>query len=166
MEIRLLRPNDAEIYKEIRLEGLKKNPEAFGSSYEEEAGRPSEVYGERFKGDNSFHFGAFENGKLIGVVSLVRETGLKVNHRSNIYAMYVTESWGQNGVGKCLVGKAVEKARSWDGVEQIHLAVMSENIPAKKLYASFGFEVYGKERHALKIDGKYYDEDLMALFLS
>ncbi|KON89825.1 acetyltransferase [Sporosarcina globispora] len=164
MEIRPLRQEDAEIYKVIRLEGLKKNPEAFGSSYEEEAGRPPEVYGERFKADNSFHFGAFENGKLIGVVSLVRETGIKIKHRSNIYAMYVTESARQNGVGKSLVSRAVEKARSWDGVEQIHLAVMSENKPAKKLYASIGFEIYGKERHALKIDKKYYDEDLMALF--
>ncbi|MEH6987423.1 GNAT family N-acetyltransferase [Cytobacillus firmus] len=165
MEIRLLRPDDAEIYKELRLEGLKKNPEAFGSSYEEEAGRPPEVYGERFKTENSFHYGAFEDGKLIGVVSLVRDTGLKMKHRTNIYAMYVTESARKNGIGKSLVSKAVEKARSWDGVEQIHLAVMSENMPAKKLYASFGFEVYGKERHALKIDGKYFDEDLMALFL-
>ncbi|EWG13114.1 GNAT family N-acetyltransferase [Cytobacillus firmus] len=165
MEIRLLRPDDAEIYKELRIEGLKKNPEAFGSSYEEEAGRPPEVYGERFRGDNSFHYGAFENGELIGVVSLVRDTGLKMKHRSNIYAMYVTESARMNGVGKSLVSKAVETARSWEGVEQIHLAVMSENTPAKKLYASFGFEVYGKERHALKIDGKYYDEDLMALYL-
>ncbi|MEK3855982.1 GNAT family N-acetyltransferase [Cytobacillus sp. FSL H8-0458] len=164
MEIRLLHPDDAEIYKELRLEGLKKNPEAFGSSYEEEFGRPPEVYGERFKGDNSFHYGAFEDGELIGVVSLVRDTGLKMKHRSNIYAMYVTESARKNGVGKSLVSKAVEKARSWDGVEQIHLAVMSENTPAKKLYASFGFEVYGKEKHALKIDGKYYDEDLMALY--
>lgn len=165
MEIRLLRPDDAEIYKELRLEGLKKNPEAFGSSYEEESGRPSKLYGERFKAENSFHFGAFENDKLIGVVSLVRDTGLKMKHRSNIYAMYVTDSARKKGVGKSLVSKAVEKARSWDGVEQIHLAVMSENIAAKKLYASFGFEVYGTERHALKIDGRYYDEDLMALFL-
>ncbi|MBG9449506.1 acetyltransferase [Cytobacillus firmus] len=164
MEIRLLRQDDGEMYKEIRLEGLKKNPEAFGSSYEEEASRPPEVYGERFMAENSFHYGAFENGKLIGVVSLVRDTGLKMKHRSNIYAMYVTESARKNGVGKSLVSKAVEKARSWDGVEQIHLAVMSENTPAKKLYASFGFEVYGKERHALKIDGNYYDEDLMALY--
>ncbi|MCM3090540.1 MULTISPECIES: GNAT family N-acetyltransferase [unclassified Cytobacillus] len=165
MEIRLLHPDDAEMYKELRLEGLKKNPEAFGSSYEEEASRPPELYGERFKAENSFHFGAFENGKLIGVVSLVRDTGLKMKHRSNIYAMYVTESARENGVGKSLISKAVEKARSWDGVEQIHLAVMSENMPAKKLYASLGFEVYGTERHAMKMDGRYYDEDLMALFL-
>ncbi|MBT2688418.1 GNAT family N-acetyltransferase [Bacillus sp. ISL-47] len=164
MEIRLLQPDDAVKYKELRLEGLRKNPEAFGSSYEEEVGRPPEVYGDRFKADNSFHFGAFEGGQLVGVVSLVRETGLKMKHRSNIYAMYVTEASRQTGIGKKLIGEAVEKAWSWEGVEQIHLAVMSENEPAKKLYSSFGFEVYGKERRALKINGVYYDEELMALY--
>ncbi|PWW25574.1 ribosomal protein S18 acetylase RimI-like enzyme [Cytobacillus oceanisediminis] len=164
MEIRLLQPDDAVKYKELRLEGLKKNPEAFGSSFEEEVGRPPEVYGERFKAENSFHFGAFEGGRLVGVVSLVRENALKMKHRANIYAMYVTEQSRQNGIGKLLVGEALEKARAWDGVEQIHLAVMSENAPAKKLYSSFGFEVYGKERHALKIDGVYYDEELRALY--
>lgn len=164
MDIRLLQPEDAAGYKELRLEGLKKNPESFGSSYEEELGRPTAVYSERFKAENSVHFGAFEDGQLVGVVSLVRETGFKMKHRANIYAMYVTESSRQKGIGKRLISEAVEKAREWDGVEQIHLAVMSENVPAKKLYSSFGFEVYGKERHALKINGVYYDEDLMALY--
>ncbi|WP_026584070.1 GNAT family N-acetyltransferase [Bacillus sp. J33] len=164
MDIRLLQPEDAAGYKELRLEGLKKNPESFGSSYEEEVGRPTAVYRERFKAENSVHFGAFEDGQLVGMVSLVRETGLKMKHRANIYAMYVTESSRQKGIGKRLISEAVEKAREWDGVEQIHLAVMSENVPAKKLYSSFGFEVYGKERHALKINGVYYDEDLMALY--
>lgn len=40
---------------------------------------------------------------------------------------------------------------------------MSDNIFAKKLYNSLGFEVYGVERNALKYNGQYFDEDLMVL---
>ncbi|MCW1928107.1 GNAT family N-acetyltransferase [Bhargavaea beijingensis] len=43
------------------------------------------------------------------------------------------------------------------------MAVVSDNGPAKKLYTSLGFENYGTEPHALKVGGKYYDEDLMVL---
>jgi hypothetical protein len=36
MDIRLLKPEDAEEYRKIRLEALKNNPESFTSSFEEE----------------------------------------------------------------------------------------------------------------------------------
>ena len=37
---------------------------------------------------------------------------------------------------------------------------------ARRLYASFGFETYGREQHATKLpDGSYVDEELMVLFL-
>lgn len=36
MEIRLLTAADAAVYRHLRLEGLQMNPEAFGSSFEEE----------------------------------------------------------------------------------------------------------------------------------
>lgn len=57
----------------------------------------------------------------------------------------------------------IERAKHLDGLEQIKLTVVSENHPAKKLYKSLGFEVYGIERNALKFNGQYYDEDLMVL---
>ncbi len=36
MEIRLLNPEDAVLYKALRLEALQNHPEAFGSDYEAE----------------------------------------------------------------------------------------------------------------------------------
>ncbi|MEM5594526.1 hypothetical protein AAHH67_27330 [Niallia circulans] len=35
----------------------------------------------------------------------------------------------------------------------------------KKVYRAFGFETYGIDRKAIKINGKYYDEELMVLYL-
>jgi hypothetical protein len=35
-QIRRLQPADAALYREIRLEALQKNPEAFGSTFEKE----------------------------------------------------------------------------------------------------------------------------------
>jgi RimJ/RimL family protein N-acetyltransferase len=41
-----------------------------------------------------------------------------------------------------------------------------DNEPARHLYASLGFQEYGMERNALKQDGRYYDEVLLAKDLS
>ncbi|VEF47581.1 acetyltransferase [Bacillus freudenreichii] len=165
MGIRLLKPLDAEEYRNFRLEALKNSPESFGSTYEEEKENPLETYKDRFQSAKSFTFGAFENKKLIGVVTLVKESKLKLKHKANIFAMYVCPKNRGIGIGKCLMVEAIKKAKELGGIEQIHLTVVSTNEPAKKLYSSLGFKVFGKEKRAMKLDKKYFDEDHMVLFL-
>ncbi|MDQ0271518.1 GNAT family N-acetyltransferase [Cytobacillus purgationiresistens] len=110
-------------------------------------------------------FGAFIDHQLIGAVTLFKESKLKMKHKSSIFAMYVLEEKRGLGAGKKLMLTAIKTARETPEIEQVQLTVMSLNIPALKLYASLGFEPYGKERHALKIDDNYFDEDHMVLFL-
>ena len=42
------------------------------------------------------------------------------------------------------------------------LPVVSSNEPAQRLYAALGFVEYGFEKNALKHEGRYCDEVLMA----
>ena len=165
MDIRKLGPQDAETYFNIRLEALFNNPEAFGSSYEEEKKQTAAKYKERFQDSSSFTFGAFDDSKLIGVITLLKETRMKLRHRTTIVAMYVTPEMRGKGVAKSLMNEAIHKAMNLEGIEQIYLTVVSSNVAAKKLYTSLGFEVYGTEKRALKFNQTYLDEDLMVLFL-
>lgn len=165
MEIRQLHHHDAEAYFALRLEALQPNPEAFGSSYEEEKDYPLSQIQSRLT-DPAYVFGAFLENTLIGVVTLVRETKQKMSHRANIYAVYVTPLHRGKGVAKQLLQAAIEHAHTLQGIEQLYLAVVSDNISAKKLYRSFGFETYGIDQKAIKISRKYYDEELMVRFLS
>ncbi|MDC3411885.1 GNAT family N-acetyltransferase [Aquibacillus sp. 3ASR75-11] len=166
MEIRQLNPTDAEEYLSIRLEALKDSPYAFASSYEEEKNQTAEKYKNRFNAPtNTFTFGAFEDSQLVGVVTLVKEQLYKLRHRANIVAMYIKPEKRGNGIGKALVSSVIEKVKNIDGIEQIYLTVVTTNVPAKKLYSSCGFEVFGKEKRALKFDNTYYDEEHMVLFL-
>lgn len=166
MEIRGLNAQDAGRYLNIRLEALQKNAEAFASSYEEEKDYSADIYIERFQSPkNAFTFGAFDHSELVGVVTLVREEKIKLSHRANIVAMYVKPDHRGSGVGKALVTAAIKKAKKMSGVEQVYLAVVTTNDPAKRLYTSMGFEIFGKEKRALKIGDVYYDEEHMVLFL-
>ena len=50
-------------------------------------------------------------------------------------------------------------------VELIHLTVVADNAVARRLYEACGFAAYGVEARALKVDGRYLDEVLMARML-
>ncbi|MGM7722920.1 GNAT family N-acetyltransferase [Metabacillus sp. Hm71] len=69
------------------------------------------------------------------------------------------------GAGKCLMQEAIKKAKEMVEIEQIYLTVMSTNHSAKRLYSSLGFEIFGTDKRAIKLNDTYFNEDLMVLFL-
>jgi ribosomal protein S18 acetylase RimI-like enzyme len=74
--------------------------------------------------------------------------------------MYVRPQARNRGVGRRLVEAVIEVARR-RGVELLQLAVVSDNEPARRLYARLGFVEYGIEKKSLKQGGRYTDEVLM-----
>ncbi|UQZ35125.1 GNAT family N-acetyltransferase [Paenibacillus sp. PK3_47] len=168
MYIRVLNPDDAKIYREIRLQSLLAHPEAFLSSYEAEKDLPVEATRSRLEQtDGQFTLGGFsEKHELTGIVTFVRESRDKIRHKGNVYAMYISPAARKQKLGYLLMLELIEKSRRLPGMEIINLTVFSDNLPAIKLYTSLGFVRYGTERNAVKLSGKYLDEDLMSLTLT
>jgi ribosomal protein S18 acetylase RimI-like enzyme len=158
IRVRRLMPEDGALYREIRLEGLRLSPEAFGSTFEAESAKPVEAFAERIR--NSETLGAFDGSEILGIAALLQNPGPKESHKAMLVGMYVRPQARHRGVGRLLIESAIEFAR--ERVELIHLTVTGGNEPALRLYARLGFVEYGVERHALKHDGRYYDEILMA----
>lgn len=157
---------DAEKYRVVRLESLQNSPESFASSYEEEENLSVEEILNKFQSDESYTYGAFEGGELVGMITLYKDELNKLSHRAHIGAMYVSPLKRSLGLGKLLLEEAVEKAKSIKGLEQVYLAVVSSNKSAKKLYRSLGFEVFGTEKKGLRLNNNtYYDVDFMILYL-
>ncbi|WP_336771556.1 GNAT family N-acetyltransferase [Paenibacillus sp. MMO-58] len=166
MEIRILTEADVEAYHELRLQSLLESPEAFLTTYEIQVVRSlAEIASGLRPDEGRFTLGAFLAGKLVGMVTFVRESKPKIIHKGNIYAMYVAPEARGQGAGKRLVSELINKASKLDGLEQINLTVISENAAAKALYASCGFEVFGIERNAMKSQDQYWDEEDMVLRL-
>jgi ribosomal protein S18 acetylase RimI-like enzyme len=162
IQVRRLTADGAEPFRDIRLEALRCNPEAFGSTFAAECPRPPSWFADRLT--NSFAFGAFRAGELIGIAALVVQQGDKRAHKGTLVGMYVRPEARRAGVGRRLVEAIIEIARRH--VELIQLSVVRENEPARRLYGGLGFVEYGFEIHALKQGGRYYDEILMAMDLT
>ena len=160
--IRLLSRADAALYREIRLEALRLSPEAFGSTFEAEAAQPLAFFSERLDSGAKM-FGAFDGSEIAGIAGLRLNQSMKEAHKGLLVSMYVRPSARNSGVGRRLIETILDYARG--RVELIQLSVVSENQPALRLYSRLGFAEYGIERRALKQDGRYYDEVLMAIDL-
>ncbi len=160
--IRRLGPEDAAAFAEIRLEGLARHPEAFGSDTEKESAWKADQFADRLT--NSAMFGHEEDGALLGVAGFYREADRKLRHRGVLWGMYVREQARRRGIGIRLVEAVLDHAR--EHVEQIHLSVAVENSDAVALYERCGFSRYGTEPRALKVDGRYVDAHLMVCILA
>ena len=156
-------------WRALRLRALRDHPDAFGQPYAQYAAVPPEAALAQFLarqvGGLSRTFGAFVGEELVGTIGIFREERPKETHRMTIVAMYVAPEARGRGIADTLMRAALERARTTDGVLQVHLAVTSHNVAARKLYERHGFVRYGTDPRALIVDGTPYDEDLMVCVL-
>jgi GNAT superfamily N-acetyltransferase len=157
--IRRLRPDDAASFRAIRLEAVKVDPEALGSTFELEDRLDVAWFARRL--EDSHVMGAFQDGKLVGTAGFSIQQGQKNAHKGRLWGMYVRSSSRKLGVGRLLLCAVLDVAR--ESVELIQLSVVTERRPARRLYDSAGFVEFGIELKAAKHGDKYYDEAHMAL---
>jgi RimJ/RimL family protein N-acetyltransferase len=161
-KIRKLEKTDAKEFQRLRLFALQNNSTAFGSSFEEEIKKSLEQFEAFIEPQTQRVFwGAFQADRLIGMVGLGREDGVKTEHKGFIRSMFVDQSARKQGVAAELLNTAISYSLAQMKIEQLTLAVTSTNVEAINLYKKFGFIEYGIEPHALKIEGKYFSEVLM-----
>lgn len=162
--IRPLEPSDAQTFRDLRLEALATCPEAFGSSYEEEAPLPLETIRSRIppSGPNAI-FGAFAGERLVGLAGFAIYDRLKASHKGLMWGVYVQADWRGHGLGKRLVQHVIEHASQH--VIMLEAAVGLTNESARRTYHALGFKPYGIERKALRVGGIFYDEELLFIDL-
>ncbi|MCL4869891.1 MAG: GNAT family N-acetyltransferase [Anaerolineae bacterium] len=169
MLIRALTGEDSEAFRELRLLGLQLHPEAFGSSYEEESQQDvaavRAMLVERQARPGNVTLGAFVEGQLVGMVSLSHRGRQKTGHQALIWGVLVHPGWRGRGIAQALMQGIIETARRVPGVEQLELAVATDNAAALRLYQNCGFQTWGEEKKAIKLKDRYVDEYHMVLYL-
>jgi len=159
--IRRLGAADVEAFRLIRLEGLRNDPDAFGSTFEKESSEAEGYFVDRLT--RSAVFGGFVGNRLVGVVGFYSFEDTKSRHKGVLWGMYVTPEARGSGLASALVEVLLEHAGK--EVEQIQLTVVVSNPRARRFYQRMGFTEYGLEEKSLKYKGEYFDEVLMVKFL-
>lgn len=157
--VRRLRPEDVASLVALRREALEGHPLAFGASADDDRGLSLEfMRASLADSEEQAVFGCFEGDSLMGMVGVIRASRVKVRHKANLWGMYVSPHARQQGAGHALLEAAIEQARAWPGVEQLHLGVTDVAGAARKLYEAAGFRIWGREPRALQWEGRFVDE--------
>ena len=172
LSFRMLTTEDELAFRALRLEALRRHPEAFVPSYEEERGIDPEVMpppprprSDWMTGGN-FILGAYAFGWLAGAVGVRRWPRRKQRHKATLWLIYTDPALRGQGVGRKLLEQAIDLCRSDPDLELLHLSVGSESQAARVLYISLGFQPYGMEPQAMKLEDRYIDVELMSLSVS
>ncbi|HTZ75352.1 MAG TPA: GNAT family N-acetyltransferase [Candidatus Aquilonibacter sp.] len=167
MFIRRLMIGDAPVFWHLRMVALQSEPVGFAESTAEHEALGVKGTEARIEAgnDENFVMGAFETGQLIGTAGFYREQKEKRRQIGWIWGVFVHPEHRQQGVGRALICSVVEQARGLNGLAAIHITAAIAQTAARKMYGSLGFRVVGTVPGALYVDGKYYDEEMMALDL-
>ena len=157
MHVRQLTTADVEVYRTLRLQGLRDHPQAFGADADEEAAWSIDDWMARLQ--RRFTFGAFVGDTLVGTAALSTDPGRKHGHRGCLVGMYVAPAARGTGAARALVAAVLERARG--RVETVELGVGIANAPAIELYLTCGFRPYAIDADAVRVDGMPVDEVLM-----
>jgi len=159
-DIRLLTPEDAAVFHQLRLRAVKEETKSFLETEEEVKQKP---VGNYFR--NGWIAGAFVDEQLVGITGLYRHSGKKVEHKGTVWGVYVIPEMRGQGLSRQLI-EAVLKAAEKAGLEQIHISTDRTNDTTVTLYQKLGFEPYGVEKHIMKLpDNSYIDDVWMIKFL-
>jgi ribosomal protein S18 acetylase RimI-like enzyme len=107
---------------------------------------------------------AEEAGRLVGYITLRRQSEKKLRHTSNLNMGIHPEARGRS-VGRRLLDAVMERARSEGAIEIVYLHVRSDNPAAVRLYETAGFQRLAVLDRDTRIGDRYYDAVLMRRFL-
>ena len=148
MDVRRLRPDEADLLRDVRLRALADTPWAYGSTHAREAGYPPERWQWFADQHESVIFVAVEDGAAHGMAGgFCPEPDVVM-----LWGMWVAQDARGRGLGRALVESVIGWARE-RGAAAIRLEVTDaeQARTAAALYRSLGFAPTG-ERSSLDSD--------------
>ena len=140
-------PNDSHLYRALRLESLKCNPEAFETSSQESVINPQLHFEKLIKENNSNKFvvGAYVGNQLVGLCAFVDYNKHDVIDSGTLIQMYVTTKFRGLNISKSLLLAIKSEAMKIKHIHAILLEVKKSNSIAVNTYIKNGFINYGKD---------------------
>ncbi len=162
MKARALAAEDLSALAELRLDGIRRFPQAFLLTEAEARESDANLLGWITSGNA---LGLFDGKRLIGFAGL-RAMGFSMaEHRSHLGPFYVAPDHHGTDAADTLLAFACDLARS-RGALQVELYVASPNRRARNFYARNGFVVRGQAPRAVIQDGAYIDDFFMVCDLT
>ncbi len=153
-------PADWQAYKELRLQALAENPQAFAVTIEEAESRTDEAWQELLQQPHICTLMVVEDGQPVGMVRAQwKPKNEKLRHIADIGSLFVANSQRGKGIGKQLMIKLEAVLKEQYEILKMKLFVMEDN-PAAQLYEKMGYRQVGLLKREIGHEGVWYNEYL------
>ena len=163
METVRLQLNEWEKFRDLRLRGLKEEPQAFGASYEENLKYTEEEWKRRLQNaleeKTNWLIFAKDGDKLVGLIGAFVNKE-KSQDTATIYSVYVPREERGKGIAKKLMEELLERILKNKDIKKLELDVNKDQVAAVGLYEKFGFKIVGNQKYTMG-NGQEVDEYLM-----
>jgi len=150
LAIRRITESDGPLLRTIRLRALKEDPDAFGSTYADQAAYPAQRWSamaaESADGDDRCVLLAFHGEAPAGMIRTVRD-GRRPGV-FGVYSVWVAPDARRRGVGLALLDAIEAWVRSVRGF-LLELSVMEDGQAAQALYEAHGYRLDGRRERAI-----------------
>jgi ribosomal protein S18 acetylase RimI-like enzyme len=157
-QIRKISDGEMDLFRQIRLEALKNEPDAFASIYEDWVRFSDAEWRKRM---TIPIFVAFAETRPIGLMALKQLQQSRMRHRATLTMVYVNKCFRGAGLANALLDTAIRYAKEI-GIRQIELGARADRTAAIRFYKRAGFEVIGTVPQGYIEDGLEFGEILMA----
>ena len=137
-------PQNAFVFKAVRLRALQDTPSAFGSTHAKESRFPDSEWVKRagnMNGERSVGFIAMDSGAACGIAACFLDQNDPT--QAHLVSMWTAPTHRQQRVGRLLVNEIFAWARE-RSVRTLRLMVTSNNETAIKFYERLGFSRTGR----------------------
>ena len=149
MEVRRLRADEADSWRDIRLRMLGDAPSAFGMTHEDALATPADEWARRAEafaaGETRVVYIAEDGGEFVGSAGAFLDP--EDQDLPHLWGMWVAPAARGKGVGRALIEAVYDRARQ-AGSSRVYWQTHETNLTAIKLYERVaersGFIVYRK----------------------
>ncbi|MCA9880455.1 MAG: GNAT family N-acetyltransferase [Thermomicrobiales bacterium] len=145
IEIIVATAEDWQAVREIRLEALLRDPQAFGSTYAATVGRTEQDWRARTQPSGSTKLLERTAARPVGIVGGLRGDDAGDASVGVIVSMYVSASHRRRGVGRRLLQAQLHDFASDPDIRTARLFVHTGQFAAVRLYAALGFQPVGEQ---------------------
>ncbi len=157
-------PAEAALVRDIRLEGLKNHPEAFGADYESSMAESVQFWADRITKHTLKNEGviciASAETSFVGMAGIYSSSNPKMRHNGTLWGVYLKADWRGLGIAESLIMQCLDWAKD-QHLMAVKLAVITCNTAAIRCYSRCGFNIYGVDPKVIRFNDIYYDELLM-----
>ena len=133
-----------QLYKSIRLETLKQEPQAFSSTHKDALTYPDSKWKEILNDNQSVYLLVSKETHVIGVGRITFSDPDELDYVAVLGGIYINIAHRKRGMGQKLIEHLIDIAKQRENIKTVKLDVKKTQLAAINLYAKLGFVKVGE----------------------